>query len=94
MSEWIACTDKLPKHNEWVAVLASNSGYTSGYLQPLAGIFHETYYDTTINRFSLIGVQPETWRVAYWMPLPQFPSDRPGPFDAGFETQFDWMKRG
>jgi hypothetical protein len=90
MDEWIACTDRLPPHNSPVVVLASNSDWTSGYLQPLAGFFHATYYDMTINRFTLIGVQPNQWRVAYWMPLPRNPTDAKGPFEEGFEAQFAW----
>ena len=89
MSEWISCNDRLPHHNQSVAVLASLQNYNSGYLQTLAGWFHKTYYDTTINRFSLIGVGSAPWRVAYWMPLPE-PIGY-GPFDPGFDGQFKWL---
>lgn len=87
MSDWISCNDKLPHHDQWVVVLASNKSWCSGYLVPLAGIFHERYYDTKINRFSLTGI--EGWRVAYWMPLPKGVGK--GPFDDAFEEQFKWM---
>jgi hypothetical protein len=88
--DWIACNERLPRHNQMVAVLASHPSYP--WLTPAAGWFEEKYYDTTINKFKL---NCERWwecRVAYWMPLPYKPRDLPLPSDVGFDQLFEWEK--
>lgn len=91
--EWIPCNDRLPRHNQRVAVLATSKTYQSGYLQTLAGWFKEKYYDTTINRFLLIGTRyDDQWHVTHWMPLPETPRNL-DPFDAEFAKLYEWEKR-
>lgn len=64
--EFISVDKELPKKDCRVLVFATNKQYQFGQPQLIAGYFTCKYYDTPINRFTLLGAKSEQWKVLEW----------------------------